>query len=92
MNMFEIKNLIDIQPKNAIWIKSSVEPFSVDMELDEKQKQNWLDHFNITQFHAHASGHASGDEIKEIIKIVSPKHVIAIHTEHPELYQSGWDQ
>jgi len=89
MNMFEIKHLIDIQPTNAIWIKSSVEPFSVDMELDEKQKQNWLDHFKIPQYKAHASGHASGDEIRKIINTVQAKNVIAIHTEHPESYESG---
>ncbi|MEM4259064.1 MAG: MBL fold metallo-hydrolase [Candidatus Thermoplasmatota archaeon] len=85
MNLWEITNLIDIQPKRAFWIKSSCEPFSDDMELDEKRKQAWLDHFHIKQFVAHASGHASGSEIKNLIREINPKKVIPVHTEHPEL-------
>ncbi|MBN2156745.1 MAG: MBL fold metallo-hydrolase [Candidatus Lokiarchaeota archaeon] len=87
MNMWEIKHLIDIQPKGAIWIKSSCEPFTDDMELDEERKSNWLNRFGIPEYHAHASGHASGKEIHQIIRDVRPNHVIPIHTEHPELYQ-----
>ncbi len=87
MNLWQIKDLIDIQPRNAIWIKSTVKPFSTEMELDEKQKQNWLDHFNIKQYHTHASGHASGQDIQKMIEKINPKEVIAIHTEYPELYE-----
>ncbi len=41
MNMWEIKQIIDIRPKDAIWIKSSCEPFCDEMEFDEKRKMNW---------------------------------------------------
>jgi ribonuclease J len=40
MSLWAINQLIDIQPQNAIWVKSSCEPFSEDMELDEERKQN----------------------------------------------------
>jgi len=86
MNMWEINQLIDIKPKKAIWIKSSCEPFSDEMEIDEKRKANWLKHFKIKQYHAHASGHAPGPEIKRMIKDISAKKVIPIHTEHPEMF------
>jgi len=87
MSMWEIKNLIDICPKNAIWIKSSCEPFSDEMEIDEERKQNWLNHFNVKQYFAHASGHASGNEIREMIKEINPKKLITIHTEHPRMFK-----
>lgn len=87
MSMWEINQLIDIQPKNAIWIKSSCEPFSDEMELDEERKKNWLEHFNIKEFSAHASGHASGNEIKGMIADINPIELIPIHTEHPEMFQ-----
>jgi len=85
-SFWEINQLIDIKPKNAIWIKSNCEPFSEDMELDEKRKKHWLEHFGIKEYSAHASGHASGPEIKEMIKEIKPKEVIPIHTEHPEMF------
>ena len=86
MSLWEINQLCDIKPKNAIWIKSACEPFSDDMLLDEERKNNWLDHFNIKKYSAHASGHASGTEIKEMIKKIKPEFLIPVHTEHPEFF------
>ncbi|MCD4844359.1 MAG: MBL fold metallo-hydrolase, partial [Methanosarcinales archaeon] len=68
MNLWEINQLIDIQPQDAVWIKSSCEPFCEDMDLDEERKHNWLERFGIQSFLAHASGHASADEIKKWLK------------------------
>ena len=82
MNFFEIKNLIDIQPKNATWIMSKCEPFSDDMHLDEKQKMNWLNYFNIEHKKAHASGHAAGPEIREMISEIGPSKLIKKGTCH----------
>jgi ribonuclease J len=78
--------LTDIQPHNAVWIKSSCEPFSDEMNIDEERKKNWLEHFGIRSFNAHASGHASGDEIRDMIGKIAPKCLIPIHTEHPEMF------
>jgi ribonuclease J len=86
MNMWEMNQLTDIKPKNAIWIKSSCDPFCDEMELDEERKKNWLTHFKIKQYSTHASGHASGTEIKEMIKQINPTTLIPIHTEKPELF------
>lgn len=87
MNLWEIKHLVDIKPKDAIWIKSSCEPFSEEMELDEERKKNWLEHFKIKEFFAHASGHASGNEIRKMVKDINPKILITIHTEHPKMFR-----
>jgi ribonuclease J len=87
MSLWEINQLTDIQPEAAIWIKSSCEPFSDEMELDEERKRNWLDHFGIKEYFAHASGHASGAEIKAIITEINPHRLYPVHTEHPELFQ-----
>ncbi len=87
MSLWEINQLTDIQPKSAIWIKSSCEPFSEEMELDEERKRNWLEHFGIKEYFAHASGHASGAEIKAIIKEINPDRIYPVHTEHPEIFK-----
>jgi ribonuclease J len=34
----------------------------------------------------HASGHANGIEIREMIKEIGPKKLVPIHTEKPELF------
>ena len=87
MNMWEINQLTDIQPKDAVWIKSLCEPFCDEMELDEERKKNWLNRFQITEHHAHASGHACGNELKLMIARIRPEKLIPIHTEHPELFK-----
>ena len=49
-----------------------------------------LNLFRLTQYgrrpddRLHASGHASGDELKEMIDEIKSKQIIPIHTEHPE--------
>ena len=87
MSLWELNQLTDIKPSSdAIWIKSSCEPFCDEMELDEERKRNWLEHFKIKEYFAHASGHASGDEIRAMIKEINPEELIPIHTEHPELF------
>lgn len=89
VSLWAISQLIDIQPQNAIWVKSSCEPFSEDMELDEERKQNWLDHFEIVKYSAHASGHASGCEIIGMTNEIKPENVIPIHTQKPELFKGA---
>ena len=86
MNIWEMNQLTDIKPKNAIWIKSSCDAFCDEMKLDEERKKNWLAHFNIKEYSTHASGHASGEEIKQMIKEINPDILIPIHTENPKLF------
>jgi len=87
MSMWEIGQLVDIKPQGAIWIKSCCEPFCEEMEFDEDRKKNWLNHFQIQEFFAHASGHASGKEIRNMIKEINPEVVIPIHTEHEDMFE-----
>ncbi len=87
MSFWEINQLTDIKPRDAVWIKSTCEPFDPEMEMDEERKQHWLDHFKIKKLSAHASGHASGGEIIELIKTISPEMVFPIHTEKPGLFK-----
>jgi ribonuclease J len=86
MNLWEINQLIDIRPSDAIWIKSSCEPFCEEMEIDEERKNNWLEHFKIKKEFAHTSGHASARQINEMILSINPDILIPVHTERPDLF------
>jgi ribonuclease J len=87
-DIFEFKELIDIKPKNAIYIKSKTEPFNEEMELDVKREKNWLNHFGIEcKKGCHASGHASGPEILDMLREIAPESIYPIHTEHQDMFK-----
>lgn len=88
-NFFELKELIDIQPeKGSCYIRSICEPFTEEMEIDMKKVENWLEHFNLLPiYQIHASGHAPGKELIEMIRKIKPKIVIPVHTEYPEKFK-----
>ncbi|MDD1774470.1 MAG: MBL fold metallo-hydrolase [Methanobacterium sp.] len=96
-DFFELKELIDVKPEDAVYIKSSTEPFDEQMEINERKVKNWLDLFSIRYVKKgfHASGHANGREILEMIRRIHPEKVYPIHTEHPRefdvLHDDGID-
>jgi len=96
---FLLNELVDIDPvPGSRYIRSITEPFSDEMRLDAERVINWLNLFNL-ELHGmkqtdrlHASGHASGPEIKETLSKVKPGCVYPIHTEHPEIFQESEHQ
>ncbi|MBD3196559.1 MAG: MBL fold metallo-hydrolase [Candidatus Lokiarchaeota archaeon] len=89
LNFYELNELIDIQPpKGSYFFNLKTEPFDEEGELEEKVLRNWLSRFELEykNEYFHASGHASGKEIKDMIKQMNPKQVYPIHTEKPELF------
>jgi len=45
----------------------------------------WLGHFKLRFHQAHASGHMSTEELKDVVQRMRPKKVFPIHTEQPEM-------
>jgi ribonuclease J len=94
-NYFQLNELIDVKPApGSVYIRSVTEPFDDEMEFDARRVDNWLNLFSLTQYGRssddglHASGHASGDELREMINEIKPRTIIPIHTEHPEAFKS----
>ena len=92
MDYYDFNELIDLRPQEgSTYIRASSEPFNLEMELDEKRLKKWLEHFKINAptfepKYIHASGHASGAEIRQLIHDIDPKVVFPVHTEKPELF------
>jgi ribonuclease J len=87
-DFFELKELIDIRPERGIYLKSMTEPFDEQMEVNEEKVRSWLRLFNLpllTGFHA--SGHANGEEILDMIRRINPEEVYPIHTEGKEQFK-----
>ncbi len=87
-DFFELKELIDIKPENGVYIKSSTEPFDDQMEINEEKVKRWLNLFNLPLVKGgfHASGHANGREILNMIREIEPQKLYPIHTEHAESF------
>lgn len=88
IDFFDLVDLTDIRPeKGSCYIRSVTEPFDDEGEIELWRVENWLKHFGLYPYkQIHASGHASGPEIKRLIAEINPKLVFPIHTEHPELF------
>ena len=88
-------------PEEGIYVYSTSEAFSEEMEIDVRRLKNWLDFFRIKpvgfdvnrrgqlEFTKgyHASGHISGDELIEVVNRIKPQILIPVHTEKPELFR-----
>jgi ribonuclease J len=87
LNFWYFSDLIDLKPKNGVYVHSLSEPFNEEMEISYERMRNWLDHFGIEFFQSHCSGHINGDDLTELITTVHPKKLYPVHTEYPELFK-----
>lgn len=99
-SFWDMNDLIDIAPDGGIYIYSSSEAYDEEQRMDMRRLRNWIEHFGIkgvglpleelkwqipdADRGLHASGHASGPDLVEIIKRVAPRFFVPMHTEHPE--------
>lgn len=92
LDYFELNELIDLAPlQGALFIRAVSEPFDQEGELEEQRLSNWLRHFGLNPpdhkpRYVHASGHASGPELIEMVKEIKPKTLVPIHTENPNYF------
>ena len=89
IDFFDLADLIDIRPaEGSCYIRSVTEPLDEEAEIELERVENWLRHFDLYPYHQiHASGHASGLELKKLIAEISPKAVFPVHTEKPERFR-----
>lgn len=86
---YDMNEILEIQPgPGGAFVNSSSEPFNEEMEMDHERFVNWLNHFGLPMYQIHSSGHMMPTELREAIGNVSPKRLIPIHTEQPELYRT----
>jgi len=90
---FRLQELIDVRPKeNSRYIRSSTEPFDVEMRLDHERIKRWLVHFGLLKKEedwnvTHVSGHGSKDQIKHVVQQTRAKNLIPIHTVHEDYFK-----
>jgi ribonuclease J len=88
LDYFDLKELIDLKPSlGSSYIYSTSEPHDEEQEIDFERMMNWVKHFKLDFKQAHASGHASKQEIVKIVKEIKPKRIIPIHTKNPKIFK-----
>ncbi|MBS3101842.1 MBL fold metallo-hydrolase [Candidatus Woesearchaeota archaeon] len=89
LGFYRLIELVYLRPKNADFIYSSSEHFYEGEENEEQRKvwENWMSHFKIKFHKAHCSGHASKQDIIEIVRKINPKLLIPIHTQNAEEFK-----
>ena len=93
-SFWDAKNLIDIKPQGGTYIYSTSEAYNEEQRIDLRRLRNWVKHFDMRfvgdpdtgERGFHASGHATGPELLELIKAVKPQILIPIHTEKPRYF------
>jgi ribonuclease J len=91
LEAWNFPELIDIKPdRGGTYIHAATEAFNEEGEKEETLIKNWVEHVGFRYAQLHASGHAPGSDVMELVRSISAKKVVPIHTEHPELFkQSG---
>ena len=87
LNFWYLNMLVDLKPKNGVYIHSLSEPFNEEMEISYDRMKNWLNHFDLKFVQSHCSGHISGSDLKNLIIDINPKTLYPIHTEHPNMFK-----
>jgi ribonuclease J len=96
LEAWNFPELIDIRPgRGGTYIHSATEAFNEEGEREEAVIRNWVEHVGFRYSQLHASGHAPMGEVRELVRSVSAKKVVPVHTEHPGLFRefekgSGW--
>jgi len=93
-SFFDIRHLLDIKPEGGLYIYSSCEAFSEEMEIDFRRLWQWIRRFGLEARgflldangkpvfdpRYHASGHASAADLAWIIDEVDPDILVPVHT------------
>ncbi|MFI5404708.1 MAG: MBL fold metallo-hydrolase [Candidatus Gagatemarchaeaceae archaeon] len=88
LEVWNFPELIDIRPdRGGTYIHAATEAFNEEGEQEETAIRNWIDHMGFSYHQLHASGHAPGGEVGELVRRVGAKKVVPVHTEHPELFR-----
>ncbi|NHJ33183.1 MAG: hypothetical protein FK732_09990 [Asgard group archaeon] len=88
LNFWYFNTLVDLNPKNSLYIHSLSEPFNEEMEISAERMRNWMNYFDMRIVQSHCSGHMNGNDLKKLIEKINPKLLFPIHTEKPGIFRS----
>lgn len=92
LSFWDVTNLVDLgvgEASEATYIRSASEAHNEEQALDEERLDNWLSLLGVrARLHSHASGHAAGPDLLEMVRRLRPEILVPIHTETPGLWSN----
>lgn len=96
-SLWDLNDLIDLTGiTRGIYLYSNTKAYDEEQAADLDRLRNWVSKMGLT-LHGdpevplakllHTSGHASGPDLLELVRIIHPRILIPIHTEKPALWQ-----
>ncbi len=88
LEAWNFPELVDIRPDSGgTYIHAATEAFNEEGEREEALIRNWVEHVGFSYAQLHASGHAPGTEVGELVEGIAARKVVPVHTEHPALFR-----
>ena len=72
--------------RRGLFISSSIDPYSEEFYDNTHTIRGELEPYGIPAYRVQASGHATPNDIINLIEEIKPKFLIPIHTEHPKFF------
>jgi len=93
LSLFDMQSLLDIDTPGGSYIYSSSEPYNEQQVMNFDKMHKWIEllglhYYGFTNDRFHSSGHALREELLHIITTINPKHILPVHTEHPEEFKN----
>ena len=96
-NLWDLSDLLDLTGiTRGIYLFSNTKAYDEEQAADLDRLRNWVSKMGLV-LHGdpempsakplHTSGHASGPDLLELVRIIHPRILIPIHTEKPALWQ-----
>jgi len=80
----------------GIYLYSNSRAYEEEQAIDLQRLRHWIAHMGLTMYGdpddptavpLHASGHAPGPALAQLVRTVHPRVLVPIHTEKPEWWQ-----
>ena len=86
MGFYNFPQLIDMKIQGGTYIHSASEPWSEEQTFSVERRNNWVEHFGLSNEQIHCSGHANRTDLFQIVQEIDAETLYPIHSETPEEY------
>ncbi len=95
-SLFDLNDLLDLENvAGGVYLYSNSAAYDEEQKVDLQRLRNWVRHAGLRlegdpedaqAARLHSSGHASGEDLLDMVRRVRPRLLLPVHTETPELW------
>lgn len=98
-SLWDANDLLDLEGiAGGVYLYSNSRAYDEEQAVDLQRLRNWVQHVGLRlegdpddphRVPLHASGHATGPQLRDFVRRVRPRHMIPIHTQQPEWWMDA---